>query len=107
VDTAVIAAVLQSAGAGTAIIVVLIMLGFLDPKKYTQRIEREADKWARAYEASRAENEELRRQVAVQSERADNATQVAQRATETLERLIDRGSHAQETPAAVRRKPGG
>jgi hypothetical protein len=106
VSDSLIAAILQSGGIGTAIIVVLIMLGFLDPKKYTDRLEQEADRWRTAYEASRAENEELRRQTAVHADRAEVAAQVAQRATETLERLIERTSHA-DAPTPIRRKPGG
>jgi hypothetical protein len=106
VSDTLIAAILQSAGMGTAIIVILIMMGFLDPKKYTNRLEKEADGWRTAYEASRAENEELRRLAAIHAERADTAAAVAQRATETLERLIERTSHA-DTPTPIRRKPGG
>jgi hypothetical protein len=106
VSDTVISAILQSAGTGTALIVILIMLGFLDPRKYTQRLEKEADQWMTAYEDSRKENEELRNQVAIHAERADQAAKVAQRATETLERLLERGSDVQAPPQA-RRRPGG
>jgi hypothetical protein len=87
VDSTLVGSILQSAGAGTAIIVVLILLGIISPRSYITRVEAEADQWHKAWEASRAEVEELRRTLAVQSERTDNALAAAQRSAETLERF--------------------
>ncbi len=89
-DSTLVGSILQSAGAGTAIIVVLILLGIISPRSYTVRVESEAEKWYKAWEASRAEVEELRRALAVQTERTDNAIESAKQATAVLERLRDR-----------------
>ncbi len=97
-DSTLVGSILQSAGAGTAIIVVLILLGIISPRSYTVRVESEADKWYKAWEASRAEVEELRRALAVQTERTDNAVATAQRNTEILERFQMRMTNVVETP---------
>lgn len=89
-DSSVITAVFQSAGAGTALIVVLVLLGLLAPRNYIARVEREADRWHAAYTKSDEEAEELRKALAVQVERADNATATALRQAEILERLQSR-----------------
>jgi phosphoenolpyruvate-protein kinase (PTS system EI component) len=99
VDSTLVGSILQSAGAGTAIIVVLILLGIISPRSYVTRVEAEADKWYKAWEASRTEVEELRRTLAVQAERTDNAIAAAQRSTETLERFQMRMPNVVEAQA--------
>ena len=90
-DSSLVGSILQSAGSGTAIIVVLLLLGIISPKAYTSRVEAESDKWYKAWEDSRSEIDELRRELAVQTERTDNAVATAQRNNEILERLQWRG----------------
>jgi len=90
-DSSLVGSILQSAGSGTAIIVVLLLLGIISPKAYTTRVEAESDKWYKAWEDSRSEIDELRRELAVQTERTDNAVATAQRNNEILERLQWRG----------------
>jgi len=98
VDSTLIGSILQSAGAGTAIIVVLILIGIISPKSYTDRVEAEADKWYKAWEASRTEVDELRRALAVQGERTDNAVAAAQQSAALLERFQARMGDVAETP---------
>jgi hypothetical protein len=107
VDSSLISAVLQSAGAGTAIIVVLLLLGILSTKGYTQRVEQDAERWFAAYEASRSEVEELRKSLAVQTSRADQAVETARHATDILERLQVSASGAAEAPQRPAHRRGG
>jgi len=98
VDSSLIGSILQSAGAGTAIIVVLMLIGIISPKSYTDRVEAEADKWYKAWEASRTEVEELRRALAVQGERTDNALAAAQQSASVLDRLQARMGDVEPPP---------
>lgn len=103
--------ILQSAGAGTAIIVVLLLTGVISPKSYTERVEAESAKWYEAWEASRKEVDELRRALAVQTERTDAAVATAQRNTELLEQFSRRMPDvaSPHTPTQIRpsrRRPG-
>src|SRR5215475_3039217 len=54
-DSSLVGSILQSAGSGTAIIVVLLLLGIISPKAYTTRVEAESDKWYKAWEDSSGE----------------------------------------------------
>jgi len=101
VDPGILAAVLSSAGAGTALMVVLIISGILATRQEVTRIEKEADDWKAAYEAERAAREterragdELRATVIAQTERADAAVETAKLAREVLEDLRRRTSAA-------------
>lgn len=83
VDSSLLGAILSSAGAGTALICVLLLTGILATRVYVQRLEKEADSWRAAYEAERAARatdhdatEELRRAVVAQTQRADAAVEV-------------------------------
>jgi ABC-type hemin transport system ATPase subunit len=94
IDSGIITAILSSAGAGTAIIVVLILTGVLATRQEVTRTEKEADDWKAAYEAERAAREterkagdELRAAVIAQTERADAAVETAKLAREVLEDL--------------------
>ena len=106
VDSTLIGSILQSAGAGTAIIVVLILIGIISPKSYTDRVEAEADKWYKAWEASRTEVDELRRALAVQGERTDNAVAAAQQSAALLERLQTGIPDVAEAPAHIHPRRG-
>lgn len=94
VDSGMVAAIMSSAGAGTALIVVLLLTGILCTRNYVQRVENEADGWKSAYEGERAAREtdhavaeELRKAVVVQTQRADAAVEVARLTKELLEDL--------------------
>jgi len=97
-DSSVITAILSSAGAGTAIIVILILGGVLQTKAFVQRVEQEAENWKAAYEAERAAreterkaNDELRATVLIQTQRADAAVETA----------IRRAGQARPEPSAA------
>jgi hypothetical protein len=105
VDTSLIGSILQNAGVGTAIIVVLVLVGVLDPARYTKAAEADRDKWHAAYEKLREEGEELRRALAAQTARGDAANETAQRLTDVVERLQVKGdAPLPETPAPFRRR---
>lgn len=94
VDSGILTAVLSSAGAGTALMVILIISGILATRQEVTRIEKEADDWKTAYEAERGAREterkagdELRAAVIAQTERADAAVETAKLAREVLEDL--------------------
>jgi len=110
VDSTLIGSILQSAGAGTAIIVVLMLIGIISPRSYTDRVEKEADKWYKAWEESRTEVDELRRGLAIQSERTDNAVAAAQQSAALLDRLQARMPDVDTAPPPQihprRRRPG-
>jgi len=94
VDSAIITAILSTAGSGTALIVVMIVTGILATRQEMRRAEKEAGDWKAAYEAERAAREterkagdELRAANIVQTERADAAVETAKLARELLEDL--------------------
>lgn len=94
IDSSMIATILSSAGAGTAIIVVLILTGILHTRADMQRVEREAEDWKTAYQGERnardterAANNELRAAALAQSQRADASVEAAKLARELLEDL--------------------
>lgn len=94
VDSGIITAVLSTAGSGTAVIVVLIILGILRTAQEMKRTEKDRDDWKAAYEAERAAREterkagdESRAAAIIQAERADAAVETAKLARELLEDL--------------------
>lgn len=93
-DTSLINQIIASAGAGTALILILILSGILATRQEVARIEKEADDWKTAYEAERAAREterktgdQMRATSIVQTERADAAVETAKLARELLEDL--------------------
>lgn len=80
-------AILQSAGAGTAVMVLLILFGILSPRTFVQRLEREADGWQAAYETERSAHDETRRTLGIQTQRADAAVEAAKLTGELLNDL--------------------
>jgi pyruvate/2-oxoglutarate dehydrogenase complex dihydrolipoamide acyltransferase (E2) component len=94
VDSGIITAILSTAGSGTALIVVLIVLGILRTAQEAKRLEKDAADWQAAYQAERTAREterktgdELRATVLAQTERADAAVETAKLARELLEDL--------------------
>jgi hypothetical protein len=85
VDSTIIGAILQNAGVGAAIMVVLIITGVLDPSRNTKRAEDEAKRWHDAWETSQAENTVLRLAAVAQVTRADAAVEAARRLAGILE----------------------
>jgi hypothetical protein len=105
VDASLIGTILQSAGTGTAIIVVLLLLGIINTKSYTDRVEKEADRWHDAYDAKNAEVTELRAELAVQAARAEAAVAAAQRTADVLDRLQMRAADVAVPPPTELRQP--
>lgn len=94
VDSGIITAILSTAGSGTALIVVLIILGILRTAQEAKRLEKDADDWKAAWQGERAAreterkaNDELRAANIVQGDRADAAVETAKLARELLEDL--------------------
>ncbi len=96
-DSATITAIFQSAGAGTALIVILILTGQLVTQRYVRRVEQDADHWKAAYDAEREVSAAKDRALAVQAQRADAAVEVATLTKELLEDLRRRTGAAPKT----------
>lgn len=84
-DSAIITTILQSAGAGTAIIVVLLLTGMLVTGRSAQRSEKETESWRAAYESERAAHQKTAAALAVASDRAETAVETARITKELLE----------------------
>jgi hypothetical protein len=105
-DSAVLTTVLQSAGAGTALIVVLLLLGLLVTGRANDRTEREADGWKAAYDSERAAHEKTRDMLAVANQRAEAAVETARITKELLSYVQQqRGTNGPDpqAPAAISR----
>ena len=87
VDSGILAAVISSAGAGTALIVVLILTGILSTRRYTDKLQKDADYWKAAAATERAASEAKDTAVAAAIQRADAAVEVAQLTKDLLEDL--------------------
>jgi hypothetical protein len=101
VDSGILTGILSSAGAGTAIICILMLTGILVTRPFVERAERDAENWKTAYEAmlqaretERHANDELRAAALVQSQRADAAVETAKLAQALLEDLRKRTADA-------------
>ena len=98
-DSSVLAQVVSSAGAGTALIVVLILTGILNTSRYTDRVEAEGKRWKEAFEAERQLSAAKDAAVTAAAARADAAVEVASLTKELLEDLRRRtGAIAQKAP---------
>ena len=86
-DSSVLTQVISSAGAGTALIVVLILTGILNTSRYTDRVEAEGKRWKQAYDAERQLSEAKDAALAAAVTRADAAVEVASLTKELLEDL--------------------
>ena len=87
VDSGILTSILGSAGAGTALIVVLILTGILSTRRYTDRLEKEAAYWKTAAEDERKVGAAKDAAVAAAVQRADAAVEVASLTKELLEDL--------------------
>lgn len=103
VDSTLIGAILQNAGVGCAIMVVLILTGLLDPSRNTKRAEEEAAKWHTAWEKDQTTILELQKALAAQTTRADMAVEATQNMTTVLDRL--QGSNAETVEKPPRTRP--
>jgi hypothetical protein len=86
-DSSLLSGILGSAGAGTALIVIMILTGILSPKRYTDRIDTEARYWKNAYETEHAASAAKDAALATAVKRADAAVEVAALTKELLEDL--------------------
>ena len=86
-DSSLLSAVIASAGAGTALMVVMILTGVLYTWKYTGRVEAEAAYWKAAAEDERKVSAAKDAALAVAVQRADAAVEVANLTKELLEDL--------------------
>jgi hypothetical protein len=86
-DSSVLSQVVSSAGAGTALIVVLILTGILNTSRYTDRVEAETKRWKQAYDAERQLTTASAAAIAAAAARADAAVEVAALTKELLEDL--------------------
>jgi hypothetical protein len=86
-DSSILSQVVSSAGAGTALIVVLILTGILNTSRYTDRVEAEGKRWKEAYDAERQLSTAKDAALAAAVTRADAAVEVASLTKELLEDL--------------------
>jgi hypothetical protein len=101
-DSSVLAQVVSSAGAGTALIVVLILTGILNTSRYTDRIEAEGKRWKEAFEAERQLSTAKDAALAAAVTRADAAVEVA---SLTKELLVDLRRRTDANPDPKRAPP--
>lgn len=86
-DSSLIQGILGSAGAGTALIVIMILTGILSTKRYTDRVEKEVAEWKAAYAKERELAGARDTALAAAVQRADAAVEVAALTKELLEDL--------------------
>ena len=97
-DSSVLTQVVSSAGAGTALIVVLILTGILNTSRYTDRVEAEGKRWKQAYDAERQLTAAKDDALAAAVKRADAAVEVASLTKELLQDLRRRTDEIPERP---------
>jgi hypothetical protein len=83
-DSSLLSAIATSAGAGTALIVIMILTGILSTKRYTERVEKDAAYWKAAAETERLAGTAKDQALATALQRADAAVEVAQLTKELL-----------------------
>jgi hypothetical protein len=86
-DSSLLSAIIASAGAGTALMMVMILTGVLSTWRYTARIEADAEYWKAAAEDERKVSAAKDAALAVAVQRADAAVEVASLTKELLEDL--------------------
>jgi hypothetical protein len=94
-DSSVLTGILGSAGAGTALIVVMILTGILHTKQYTDRVEKEAAYWRGVAETERKVSDAAQAAAAAAVQRADAAVEVAALTKDLLTDLRRRTSETQ------------
>ena len=97
-DSSLLTQVASSAGAGTALIVILILTGILHTSQYTALIEADRKRWKEAYDAERQLSAAKDTAIAAAVARADAAVEVA---ALTKELLLDL---RRRTDAAIQEK---
>lgn len=91
VDSSILTTVLGSAGAGTALIVVLLLTGILSTRNYTERVAKEADDWKAAYDDEHKAHQATRDALVLANERTEAAVETA-KLTRMLLEEAKRGS---------------
>lgn len=107
VDSSLLQGVLASAGAGTALIVIMILTGILNTRRYTDRVEKDAAYWRAAYEAEQKVSEAAREAAAAAVLRADAAVEVAALTKDLLTDLRRRTDEAPKGTQGNRGVDGG
>jgi hypothetical protein len=97
IDTSLLSGILASAGAGTALIVIMILTGILNTRKYTDRVEADAQYWKEAAGAERQASAAKDAAVTAAMQRADSAVEVAVLTKELLDDLRRRTDAAAKT----------
>jgi hypothetical protein len=87
VDSSLLTGVLSSAGAGTALIVIMLLTGLLNTRRYVDRIEKDSDYWKAAYEKEQQVSATARETAAAAVRRADAAVEVAALTKDLLQDL--------------------
>jgi hypothetical protein len=95
-DSSILSQIFSSAGAGTALIVVLILTGILNTRRYTDLVEAEGKHWKEAFEAERQLAIAKDAALAAAVTRADAAVEVASLTKELLEDLRRRTDEIQK-----------
>jgi hypothetical protein len=91
---------LISWGAG-GVVVILILVGFLDPKRVGDQLRLEVQTWRDIYEKERAAHDQTKTALEKERQRADQAVEQARAALE----LLQRQQEVAERPPR-RRRPG-
>ena len=86
-DSSLLSAIIASAGAGTALMVVMLLTGVMSTWRYTNRVEADAAYWRAAAEAERQVCAAKDTALAAAVQRADAAVEVANLTKELLEDL--------------------
>ena len=93
-DSSLLSAIIASAGAGTALMVVMLLTGVMSTWRYTARVEADAAYWRAAAEDERKVSAAKDAALAVAVQRADAAVEVASLTKELLEDLRRRTDEA-------------
>ncbi len=96
-DSSLLSAIITSAGAGTALIVVMLLTGVLSTWRYTNRIEKEASYWRAACEKERDISTAKDAALSAAVQRAEAAVEVAKLTKELLVDLQRRTDAAAKT----------
>lgn len=86
------------------IVIILILLGQLVPKKQLSQAEKTAENWRKAYETERDAHQITRSALAKSEERGDLAVENSQLTTKLLEGIGQATGHIRGTPTRHRQE---
>jgi hypothetical protein len=99
-DSSLLSAVIASAGAGTALMVIMLLTGVMSTWRYTARIEKDVEYWKSAAEAERQVSAAKDAALAAAIQRADAAVEMATLTKDLLQDLKRRSDADPDTKAA-------